>query len=626
MINKENIVYVTNTNDSGEGSLRNAILSITSSGIICIDCNVSGKIVLQSAISVAGDIIIINKGYCISIINESDRVFNIYSTNLFRIQGNPITLTGNSLLNGGAIFNKYDSAKLVLINVSIVNSFANNGGAIYSNGNVILKNCLIYNNYALYQGGAIFTNNGITVNATKISKNKITSIGFSYGGGALYNDNGNIIIQNNSYINKNLVEFNETTGGSGGAIINNNGNIIVQKCSQINHNTAFNSPGILQGKGDVVISEDCILLSNKSTNPNAMGNSGGGAITIILGNLFASNSKFESNYSTGMYGSVVVILLGSATFNDCCIFNNYSNGPGVISLNFDGNVSITNSSINCNIGASLGGAIVNFSDINGSIFISKSSIKDNKVSNNQTILQTIGSFVSVITSTLNNVNLQAALNGGIGGQILITSISLIISRLPLLQSRFDQIIPELTLLGTAIGGGAIATLFNINIVINESTFKNNLAGFEVQNGQDPFIGYGGSIFTFDKNSKLTISTTYFYGNKAKGKGGVYFGSSNLSLELVSLIKNKALLDGGALYNKGILRVDNTVITKNCALNLGGGIYNEDGELNIINSYIECNKKDNIYSTNTNITKIENNDYCSNFMLKKVFDVLKLFIE
>ena len=626
MINKQNTISVTNTNDSGEGSLRNAITSITTSGIVIITCCVSGTISLASEIPVTADIIILNKSCNLSIVNTSGRVFNVSSPNLFRIQGTHLSLTGSSTSNGGAILNQNSSSKLVLINVKITNSSANNGGAIYSNGFVVLKNCNLNNNSALYQGGAIFTNNGVTVNYTKIYKNNITSIGFSYGGGAIYNDDKDIIIQNNSCINKNTVAFNQTTGGSGGAIINNNGNIIIQKYCQINYNSAFNSPGILQGKGDIIISEDCCLSNNKSTNPNTMGSSGGGALTIILGNLFATNTNFECNYSTGMYGSVVVILLGSATFTNCNIVKNYSSGPGVISLNFDGNVSITNSTVNCNVGASLGGAIVNFSDINGSIFISKSSFKGNKVSNNQTILQTIGSFVSVITSTLNNTTSQASFNGGVGGKILITSLLLISTKLPIRQSRLNQILPDLTLLGTAVGGGAIATLLDIGIVINETTFNDNLAGYKISTENVPFIGYGGSIFAFDKNSKLTVSSSYFYGNRATGKGGAYFGSATTTFEVNSFLKNKALIDGGAVYNKGTLNIDNTVITKNCALNLGGGIYNDEGTLYIINSYIECNKKDNIYSTNNNITKIENNDYCQSFILKKVFDVLKLFVD
>jgi predicted outer membrane repeat protein len=153
-------VTVTNTNNSGEGSLRQAIKDVSIDGEILFDLTYPATIVVESQLEIdrnititgpeIGDLTISGK--------KNDRIFlinedlNVNISNLYIVNG---YASGESPDGGGIYCN---SSNLCLNNVTIRdNSADNSGGGIYfGNSDVTLTNVIIAKNQATNGGGIGF--------------------------------------------------------------------------------------------------------------------------------------------------------------------------------------------------------------------------------------------------------------------------------------------------------------------------------------------------------------------------------------------------------------------------------------------------------------------------------------
>jgi hypothetical protein len=186
---------VTQTGDSGEGSLRAAIISAKSSPDpkqIVFDLPGAGPHV----ISVTGALPTIS--FPLTILND-------------RIGDERVTIQRNST-NGFRIFNVQNAYSYVLIagltvsNGNVAGAFGTDseGGAIWNNGTLTVRNCTFSGN-AAKKGGAIWTGQG----------NALSVIGCTFftnsavDGGAIYH-RGTLEVTNSTFSN------NLATGGGGG--------------------------------------------------------------------------------------------------------------------------------------------------------------------------------------------------------------------------------------------------------------------------------------------------------------------------------------------------------------------------------------------------------------------------
>lgn len=126
-------IFVTNTNDAGAGSLRDALASSASGDTIMFTTSMLGgdnTIHLASGLSISHDLVIIG----------------------IRAQSGTVYISGDGLFR---VFYA-NATNLVLENVAIINGRSTTGAGIYSPGfssNHVFRNCYFGNNVATQRGG-----------------------------------------------------------------------------------------------------------------------------------------------------------------------------------------------------------------------------------------------------------------------------------------------------------------------------------------------------------------------------------------------------------------------------------------------------------------------------------------
>jgi len=288
-------ITVTNTNDSGPGSLRQA-LTIANDGDT-IGFAVTGTISLTSGeLVIDKNIIISGPGPGLLTVARSQqaadfRIFNILPSHTVEING--LTITGGSLVgNGGGISS---AATLTISNcaisgnsILITDGLQHSGAGIYNVGTMTIVNSTVNNNQALIggfflaDGGGISNDVGtLTIQNTTISEN--TAAG--YGGGVYNSGSVGSLTAINSTIRGN-------TGSGGGGIF---GGATIIDCTISGNRATFEGGGIFGG-GTI---SNCTISGNMTT----VGHSRGGGIS---GSGTITNSTFSDNLSVN--GSSICAL------------------------------------------------------------------------------------------------------------------------------------------------------------------------------------------------------------------------------------------------------------------------------------------------------------------------------
>jgi hypothetical protein len=242
-------ITVTNTNDSGVGSLRQALAAANDGDTINFDSSLdgqtitltSGELSVNKNVTVSGPgpdtlavsgnatsrvfVIYPGKTVTISGLTITNASTNVYGGGIFNFEAtltvNNCTVSGNSAFQGGGIFNDgfFGSATLTINDSTLGgNSSTSYGGAIYNGGQggsatLTVNNCTVSGNSGIVFGGGIF-NDGrsgrgtVTINNSTLSGNSVRTGDF---GGGIFNDgtsSGNAILTiNNSTLSGNLASY-----------------------------------------------------------------------------------------------------------------------------------------------------------------------------------------------------------------------------------------------------------------------------------------------------------------------------------------------------------------------------------------------------------------------------------
>lgn len=301
--------------------------------------------------------------------NISETGCGIYSSSRLivencKIESN-ISNSNFSSLGGGL----YCSGVSQIHNTIIRKNKAFAGGGVHVSGVSIVKNCIIDSNNTSYgDGGGIVSSNGITIDSCIIRENSAYNSITAFGGGLLCTGSGSATISNSTIsYNKLSGHFGAYGGGISAAVP-----ITIINCmiafNRVDCNSTSYGGGLycleLATLNGCSISNNTSYTASSSESEYAYGGGICGFGSLILNNCIFQNNvalKYISHYGTfggGIYSKASVL-----TNTNCSFLNNTADYGGAIchKPEFSGsNFSISNCSLNNNIGRRYGGGICNY--------------------------------------------------------------------------------------------------------------------------------------------------------------------------------------------------------------------------------------------------------------------------
>lgn len=524
---------VTNLEDSGPGSFRQAILDANASpGEDSITFSFSGVIHLASVLGPISDALVID-GFPLDITLSGDNLVRLLDVQAgVNVSLANLTFSNGQSFKGGAIYNQ---GILRLEDCVFTANSAEDGGAIYNTGELWISGCLFEGNNAIVGGGAIWSAGQLEIDSSILRNNTVT-----YDLGGALDNRGQASITA-SHITGNSV--NNLGGGIynkgrldlvgsdvsgnfskwGGGIHNDASGVAVLRFTSIQDNGAQHWGGGIDNLGEMTVYSSQVL-NNQAVN------FGGGIYNT--GDMNLEDTKVADNRGYDYPSSSSQILGGG-------IYNEHD-------LTLTRGVVITNH-------ASLGGGIYN----QGSL----------KILDNSQISQN-----------------TAEVNGGGVFNLSILDAS---------QATFDHNEAKSQDGGGIFNDSAgVADLSDCQVVSNAASLKGggvfNLGEFNLLRSQvnaNFARDMGAGVYS---SGKTSLDDSTVSGNSSWNYGGGIFNSGEMSIA-GSLISTNHTWTGGGMINwwGGNARMVNSTISGNYAEGWGGGFEN-DGVFTVTYSTIKDN--------------------------------------
>ena len=340
-------LIVTNTHDSGVGSLRQAIADATAGDTITFHLSLAGQtITLASTLMIDKDLTIDGSALASQITIGGDDLYRVFYVN------SGVTVTLDSLIiahgkspygeSGGGILNA--GALTVTSSTISENSAAYGGGIFNEGGSVTMIDSTFSNNDAYMDGGGIYSQGGtVTVSTSTLSHNNA-----SFTGGGVYNADGIVTVSNSTFsYNSGDPLMSSYAGG-----IYNIGTLTISDSIFSNNSAEASGGGIFHADGTLTITNS--IFSGNSASP------GGGIInnaTLIIANSTFSGNSADSGGAIYNNGTRGILTVTESTFSG----NSAQDGGGIFNY---GTLTVTNSTFSGNGTSSygsVGGGISNYS-------------------------------------------------------------------------------------------------------------------------------------------------------------------------------------------------------------------------------------------------------------------------
>jgi hypothetical protein len=304
---------ITNTNDAGAGSLREAITNANQSGAtgaitITFAPGVTGAINLASELPyLNADITLAGPGADQLTIRRSAaqgtpefRIFTVAS-------GKEVTLAGLTISNG-RVFDSLES-----------------GGGIYNNGALVLNDCRVTDNVAWFGGGGVYNAPGasLTVNESVVASNNVVTS----GGGGIFSD-ASAEAPATLVVNRSRVTDNSSQASIlGGGIYASHTTTTLSETTIANNTPVGSSSvggGVAQERGELTL-DRCTVSGNVAGS--------GGGLFIFAGALTLTDSTVSGNQVTGDGGGILALNSSVLTVTNSTISGNTANKGGGIHVN-----------------------------------------------------------------------------------------------------------------------------------------------------------------------------------------------------------------------------------------------------------------------------------------------------
>lgn len=292
-------LVVTNTNDSGVGSLRQAIINANSDGIdsvITFDASANGTITLASSLPTIannGTLTVVGNGQANTVVSGNDSVRHL--------------LVGTG-------------ATLTLQNLTLSHGRQSSGGAIYSTGTLNIDNCWLHHNVspASEAGGALYGVGDVNITGSTFSDNTATD-----GGGAIWHASGALTVATSRFENNGAVFAGALAATGSSAVISR---------TVFSGNTVSVSGGAFENATTTHISNSTFSGNVASGNGGAIWNSGSGVLTLVNDTL-SSNTANNVGASVFNDGTGTLYLYNTIVANSLAGGDCYQNGTVIHARN-----------------------------------------------------------------------------------------------------------------------------------------------------------------------------------------------------------------------------------------------------------------------------------------------------
>jgi hypothetical protein len=557
---------VTNVNDAGAGSLRQAVLDANASpGADTIlfrgdasngEINLStGEILITDNINIKGP----GAGKLTINAQNLSRIFHI---NDGTAAVKNVTISGLSMIEGNSGAGSFGGGIRSLESLTLVNSLisgcqasgsAGYGGGLYAitDGKLVIQGCKIIGNTAAGCGGglSIVADRGIQILNSVVSGNTAARCGGGVYATILDGSTGDILISGS-------VITDNTAARGGGIQADNNrlisgnsiGKITIRDTLVAGNSATLASIGIATEGGGIHLDNGRALIERCTINNNVATDDGGGLSTINIESLAIRGSKITNNHTTSFTGIGGGTYIGSDGKNviiqKTLISSNVSSGDGGGVFSINNRLTIQQSTISGNTAADAGGGVY---AKQGALNIDRSTIRDNQSGGPGGGISTMGTDTDRIDLRISNSLItanRAASGGGVDtngdGSVTVAG------------SRFVQ---NFT---TSGAGGGLNLRSNLGpLSITGSLIMQNTAGDDG----------GGIAFFRSGTSPITITNSIISQNFAAGDdgGGVAVLSGTLSLRTSQVIGNVAVNQGGGIFSDvNFVALNGSRITGNVA--------------------------------------------------------------
>ncbi|MCP9767143.1 hypothetical protein EGI22_04420 [Lacihabitans sp. LS3-19] len=575
---------VLNTNNDGQGSLRDIISLACSGDTIRFSPSINGdtiKLVTQ---------IVLNKDLVILGNDTTNTIFDgMANSRIFQVNtGKTVTLSDIKMQNGnksgsnrqdagGAIYNE----GRLFVNNSILsgNSSYANGGAIFNSGYLTIAsftNCILSGNSTSFWGGGVFNDGLATLNFTNCT---ISGNSADIYGGGVYDTDGKITFTN-SIISGNY------SGSYGGAIRALSSTVRLINCT-ISGNSAVNSGGAIWKTGGSMTLRNSIVAKNSAaTNADIYGTYSGNNNIIGGEPLFVMNvptapstggdlrlacdsQAIDAGDTTGISHLIPLTdLAGQPRYVgtiDIGAYERWANFGAIIvtSTEDSGIGSLRNAVL-----AACSGDTIRFDNtIDGDTIklLSQIELDKNLVILGNDTTKTIVDGMAVtrifqvntgVNATIKGIKMQ---NGKASGTSLDNRGGAIynLETLQVINCAFSG--------NTAFAGGAV---YNLGAA---SFINSSLTG----NSAPDFLGAGGGVFN-DNAATISFANGTLSGNFAFTGGAVVNSGGNAIFTNSAISGNSAFSNGGGVFNSttnATISLANCTLSGNTAVTKGGGVYN-----------------------------------------------------
>lgn len=408
-----------------------------------------------------------------------------------------------------------------------------NGGAINLWGTSVasIQNSSFEGNWSAHGGGGVWISETsyLSVQNSSFEGNhaRLDDGPEEFGGGAIFNDGGNLIARNTTFSQNS----SGAVSGDGGAIYANGGFNRIDS-GAFNQNSASGDGGAIYVNNGRLETRNLTLSGNLAgLEPRSIAEVGHGGAIYITGNAasaLVSGSTIENSQAANSGGAIWMGAGARLGVSDSILRGNQADGTEVNAgggavFNDGGNLSLIRSTVEGNEATAGGGIYLKAGGLVGS----SANINDNLGSQFGGGIAGTGGFINLYKTTLGGNSTSPTGKGG--GLYLQGNVS-------------SAVFFQSSITGNTASNGAGAYVEN---GIRLTLMDNSHVSFNVATGS------GGGIYT---DGHLHSRETTFDGNSAGESGGGLFISESGSAQIAlgTFQNNTAVEFGGGIFNGGEL--------------------------------------------------------------------------